>query len=121
MNTSQAQRLAGCLALLESPVRGEVVAAAAAATRLLRNAGFRWPDLAAPLALLSPEPLLADSMPPNWRMVLRWCLEQLANGGLTAWESAFVVESSRVTRPTVRQLEVPAEIERKLRTRRGMS
>jgi hypothetical protein len=52
------RRLVGCLALLGSPVRGEVLAAAAGASRIVKARGLSWDAVIAPAL---PEP---DRAPP---------------------------------------------------------
>lgn len=71
-------RIGELIRLLSSDKDGEVVAAAGALGRTLRNLGFDWHDLAntveARLGELTVQPLVWPEQPPlNWRRVLEQC------------------------------------------------
>lgn len=95
------RRLAACLELLSSDKEGERQAAAAAATRIVRQAGLRWGDILLPEPELEPKPYAAQaygwSSPggehryarwPTWRDTVAAC--QQHRYLFTQWERDFL-------------------------------
>lgn len=95
LTAADRERLAKILSLLSSDRPGEVVAAGAAATRLIRERGVGWADIIAP-APVAAEPAWSSTRqsraswttPSAWRDTTRYCLcyPQM----LTDWEAAFL-------------------------------
>lgn len=90
---ADARKLAKIVGLLASDKGGEVVAAAAAGTRLLHAAGLRWSDVVLPAQ--PPTRRETASRPPRQpvplhRAVAAACLAHAHRPPLTAWERDFL-------------------------------
>ena len=105
-------RLGKVLGMLGSDFDGERAAAAAAATRILRENGMAWSDLLVPTPALPLRP--AGAAPPHVATA-RWALG--FSSILTAREVAFLTDISKVCRITPRQSAWLADIAAKLRAR----
>jgi len=100
-----AERLAKITGLLASDQPGEVVNAAAAATRLLREHGWTWETLVLRPNLASPQPTsTSTSQPTGWRAVAAACLAR--SDLLTSWEFRFVIGLPGFKRLSPKQLSV---------------
>src|SRR3954464_13138338 len=84
------ERLGKLFALFSSAYAGERANAAAAADRLVRQAGLRWPDVILPAL---PPPDSDGSIPDQIDFVLRF------RDATNEWERSFVVSLSRQRRP----------------------
>lgn len=82
---AQRTRLAAILGLLGSDHAGEVAAAGAAATRLLRAAGLTWTDLLSPVGIQA----APSTRPTGDRSMAEATCRRYA-GQLTAWECSFL-------------------------------
>jgi hypothetical protein len=102
-------RLSKLLGMLGSDYDGEVLNAARAADRLVRDAGLRWPDIAMP----APPPPRGYRFDP-----IRFCLAQPA--ALSDWEERFLRSIERQPyRLTPKQLGVLERIVEKVAGGRG--
>ena len=101
-------RLSKLLGMLGSDHDGEVINAARAADRLVRDAGLRWPDIAMPV----PPRGRGDNDPVGF------CLSRPA--ALTDWEQRFLrsIERQRY-RLTAKQCAVLGGIVSKVHAARG--
>jgi hypothetical protein len=114
LSTAERTKLARVLALLDSPVPGEIIAAAAAANRLISSAGVSWEALLVP-QLSSPD---LDEDPPRtdggWRAQAADCRRY--RDLLNDWENQFLDGLASFPRPSPKQQRRLAEIVTKLRT-----
>jgi hypothetical protein len=102
-------RLSKLLGLLGSDHDGEVINAARAADRLVRDSGLRWPDIAMP----APPPPRGYRFDP-----IRFCLAQPP--ALTDWEERFLHSIKRQSyRLTPKQFGVLERIVQKVAGGRG--
>ena len=109
LTAADRERLAKILSLLSSDRAGEVVAAGAAATRLIRERGVGWADIIAP-APVAPRPTWSSAgqsrsswtTPSAWRDTARYCLcyPQM----LTDWEATFL--DGLLSRPSLSAKQV---------------
>ncbi len=100
-----AERLAKIAGLLASDQPGEVINAAAAATRLLREHGWTWETLVLRPTLVPPQPTYrSTSRPTGWRAVAAACLAR--SDQLTPWEFQFVVGLPGFKHLSAKQLSV---------------
>lgn len=105
-----AERLTKILRLLSSDSDGEVLSAAAAASRFLRARSLDWPDIIRVAHLPSV---------PDWVRHANYCLmHPFRDHSLNEWEANFCVALTRqVHRPaTPLQAEILARLVAKLRT-----
>jgi hypothetical protein len=96
-------RLVKTMALTDSPVAGEKLAALAAANRILAAAGLTWE------ALLQPPPVVRESQSSIWRQTCRDLLEH-HSGSLRPWELGFVRGLPAFPRISTKQRYVLGEI-----------
>jgi hypothetical protein len=105
-------KLAAILALLSSDKPGEVVAAAAAARRLLSRHGLTFRDLVTLPALPAPTgsfDIFLD-WPSRWRAAVHLC-QQAPQTWLTPFERQFVANLSKYKhKPSEAQLDILATI-----------
>jgi hypothetical protein len=106
-----AQKLSKVCALLASDQPGEVVAAAAAGTRLLRSHGLSWADLLRPCPAHRPEVRQSgDHQSRALRVLARGA------GRLSEWEREFLTSLSRQVRtPSPKQSAVLVRLEDRCR------
>jgi hypothetical protein len=91
------KKLQKVLQLLASDRQGEVVAAAAAAQRILKQADLSWSDILSDKPAPYREPLIGTT----WRTT---CVElQKRQGSLRAWERGFVADLPRFQRLSTKQ------------------
>ena len=94
LTAADRDRLAKILGLLSSDRAGEVVAAGAAATRLIRERGLQWSDVVAPAVAPqsarpdSGQPWPSRNAPLSWREAVRAC--QRRADLLSPWEANFI-------------------------------
>jgi len=96
-------RLIGCLNLLGSSQSGEVLAAAAAAGRILERHNLRWADLVCPP---DPKPSPKPQPPPRqplWKNTVAQCLKR--TDALSEWERKFLENIKMFTRLSSKQRE----------------
>jgi hypothetical protein len=119
----QLDKLAKVAALLASDKPGEVVAAATAATRILRAHDLSWQDLVRAITA-APEPgrdAEPDPAPEaDWRADVALCLAQ--SHLLTGWERDFLRELRRRFRClSPKQVQVLGQIRERVRVCGGVS
>lgn len=113
------KRLAGALALLGSDKAGEVLAAAAAACRMVQARGLTWSDVLAAQPAPVPPPRSAAPDRAEWRRDLGLC--QRHPTGLTEWERIFTASlCQREKLPSLAQRLKLAEVAGALR-RKGLT
>jgi len=115
LTAPERNRLAGALSLLASTVPGEVLAAAAAVTRIVQARGTSW---AALLAADPPRPRPCPYVAPSdqWRHDLT--LIDRHRAALSEWESVFQVGMlQREKLPSLKQRTILAGVAGKLRAK----
>ena len=107
-------KLAAVLNRLDSPHAGEVAAAAAAATRLVRGKGLDWAEVlnagtTSTAAVQTP----GYPTPTDHWADLKVCADHLSM--LTRWERDYVTSLWYVPRPSAKQKRILADIVVKIR------
>lgn len=103
---------------------GEVIAAAAAGTRLLQAAGLRWADVvlpAQPPTRTPPPPRPPRPPPPSHSALAAACLAQAHRVPLTAWERQFLASLLKFTRLSPKQTAVLDRLVARVRAARSTS
>ena len=91
------ERLVKLCGMFDSDHAGERANAAAAADRLVRQAGLRWPDVIRPLLLPSD---------PNVESQIKFCAA--CSDLLTPWERGFIASLGKQRRPRLSEKQMAA-------------
>ena len=102
LTSKDRSRLVKTLALTDSPVDGEKLAALEAANRILAKAGLTWD------ALLKPGQVVREPQFSIWRQTCRELMEH--SGSLRPWELGFVKGLPTFPRLSTKQRYVLNEI-----------
>ena len=114
----QRQKLVKVLGMTGSPHPGEVVAAAAAAHRILSAAGLSWDSVIVSAPAEPDAPLPDDDDMAETDAEIAWCLDHTAE--LTAWDRRFLVSLQSFTRLSEKQRAVLDRIVRKCQRAKGV-